>query len=85
MIEKLEKRPNTLALESWLAALVADLMGIPVETIDVRARFDRYGVDSAAAVSLTDELERHLERELEPTLLYEHPTIENLAAHLTEG
>jgi acyl carrier protein len=70
-------------VERWLARLVGELVGVPAETIDVGARFDRYGLDSAAAISVTVELEKYLGRELEPTLVYEYPTIAKLARHLT--
>jgi acyl carrier protein len=72
-------------LEQWLVALISELLNIAPEKIDLRARFERYGIDSAAAVGITDELERALGRELEPMLLYKHRTIEALARHLSEG
>jgi len=71
-------------VEGWLAALVGGLVGLPAEEIDRKARFDRYGLDSSAAISVTVELEDYLGRELEPTLLYDHPTIAELARHLAE-
>jgi len=80
-----DKKTNTRELEHWLAAHVGDLVDIPTKDVDVQARFDRYGIDSAAAVGVTLDLESHLGRDFSPTLLYEHPTIERLAAHLTQG
>jgi myxalamid-type polyketide synthase MxaB len=44
--------------------------------------FDRYGLDSLAAVTLSGDLEQYLNRSLSPTLVYEHATIEELAAFL---
>jgi acyl carrier protein len=69
-------------LERWLTALVGDLLEMPPDQIDVTARLDRYGLDSAAALSVVDSLERHLGRELDPTLLYDFPTIRTLVGHL---
>jgi acyl carrier protein len=72
-------------LERWLCALVGDLLDLPTDQIDVTERLERYGLDSAAALSVVDSLERKLERELDPTLLYDHPTIQALARHLASG
>jgi acyl carrier protein len=69
-------------LERWLRKLVGDLLQIPAEQINVAERLERYGLDSMTALSVVDSLERHLGRELDPTLLYDHPTIRALARHL---
>ena len=45
--------------------------------------FDRYGLDSSAAVGMTGDLEDWLGKEVEPILLYDYPTIETLARHLS--
>jgi acyl carrier protein len=77
--------PSMEQIERWVVELVSSLVGVPAEDIDVNARFDRYGIDSAASISVTEELEQHLGRELEPTLLYDYPTIHGLALHLAGG
>lgn len=46
--------------------------------------FDRYGLDSSVAVGLTGDLEDWLETKLDPTLLYDYPTIEGLSQHLAD-
>jgi acyl carrier protein len=73
------------ALERWLAQLVASAVDIDAGAIDVDARFDRYGIDSAVAIGLTDELEQRLGVPLEPTLLYDYPTIRSLSGFLTRA
>jgi len=72
-------------LERWLAELVASAVDLEPGAIDVDARFDRYGLDSAAAIGLTDELEQGLGVALEPTLLYDYPTIRSLSGFLTRA
>jgi acyl carrier protein len=69
-------------LEQWLVDLVAELMDLPRQSVNVSQRFDRFGLDSAAAVSVVVALEEQLGRELAPTLLYDFPTIETLSKHL---
>jgi acyl carrier protein len=73
------------ALERWLAQLVALAVDLDPGKIDVEARLDRYGIDSAAAIGLTDELEQRLGVPLEPTLLYDYPTIRSLSGFLTRA
>ncbi|HEY0991606.1 MAG TPA: acyl carrier protein [Kofleriaceae bacterium] len=70
-------------LERWIAELVASAVDLEPGAIDVEARFDRYGIDSAVAIGLTDELEQGLGVPLNPTLLYDYPTIRKLSGFLT--
>lgn len=72
-------------LERWLAELVASAVDLEPGAIDVEARFARYGIDSAVAISLTDELEQRLGVPLAPTLLYDYPTIRSLSGFLARA
>jgi acyl carrier protein len=40
-------------------------------------------LDSAAAVGMTGELADWLDHEMDPTLLYDYPTIESLVQYLS--
>jgi acyl carrier protein len=57
---------------------------LPDQTIDTQMTFARLGLDSANSVFLIVELEDWLGLELTPDLLFEHPTICELARHLAE-
>ena len=46
--------------------------------------FDRYGLDSSAAIGMIGDLENWIGIELDPTLPYDYPSIETLAQHLAE-
>ncbi|MDY7093375.1 MAG: SDR family NAD(P)-dependent oxidoreductase [Acidobacteriota bacterium] len=72
-------------IEAWLTERLGARLGFSPEELDRTQPFARYGLDSAAAVSLTGELEDWLDRELPATLLYEHPTVEQVASFLTEA
>jgi phthiocerol/phenolphthiocerol synthesis type-I polyketide synthase E len=74
---------DTAELRAWLTSRVAETAGVPAHDIDPAAPFDSYGLGSAQAVSLAGELEERLGTTLSPTLLYEHPTIDELAGALT--
>jgi acyl carrier protein len=81
----LKKLPSKLELQTWIVNYVAELLEVEPSKIDVAIAFDRYGLDSSAAVGLAGDLEDWLERELDPTLLYDYPTIESLSEHLVES
>lgn len=70
-------------VQQWITAYVADLMEVEPETVDINIPFDRYGLDSSAAIGLTGDLEDWLGIELDPTLLYDYPTIKALTQYLT--
>lgn len=71
-------------IQAWLVSYLAELLEIDSDEIDVTIPFDRYGLDSSALVGLTGDLEAWLRRELDPTLLYDYPTIDALVQHLIE-
>ncbi|GAB4385518.1 MAG: acyl carrier protein [Elainellaceae cyanobacterium] len=77
--------PKTRAdIQAWLVAYIAAALTIAPDTIDITTSFDRYGLDSLTAISLTGELEIWLGREVDPMLLYDYPTIQSLAQSLAE-
>jgi acyl carrier protein len=71
-------------IQAWLVSYLAELLEIEKDEIEVTIPFNRYGLDSSAAVGLTGDLENWLGYELEPTLLYDYPTIEALTQYLAE-
>lgn len=70
-------------IEAWLVQEVAKRLKVNPQTIDVQAPLTRYGLDSLAAVEVSCELEIWLGRRLPPTVVYDYPTIEALAQHLS--
>jgi acyl carrier protein len=80
------KQPRSaMEIQDWIVTYVAQLLEVDPADVDVTIPFDRYGLDSAAAVGLTGELEDWLGYEMDPTLLYDYPTIEGLVKHLSES
>lgn len=69
-------------IQQWLTAYVANLLEMAYEDVDATISFADYGLDSAAAVGMTGELETWLGQDVDPTLPYIYPTIETLAQHL---
>jgi amino acid adenylation domain-containing protein len=76
--------PTALAIQTWLVDKLARRLQVNPEEIDIQKPFAHYGLDSAAAVGLSGELEEWLGRKLSPTLAYDHPTIEAVTRYLTK-
>ena len=75
---------STDSIQEWLTVYLANLLDMQADDVDAEMPFESYGLDSAAAVAMTGDLEDWLGHELEPTLVYDYPTIEKLANHLGE-
>jgi phthiocerol/phenolphthiocerol synthesis type-I polyketide synthase D len=69
-------------LERWLIEQVAEICELEPAEIDVHTPLDEFGFSSRNAVELSGELEELLDRSLETTLIWKHPTIEKLAKAL---
>lgn len=82
--QSVKQLPSQNEIQTWVVNYVAELLEVKPDKIDVTIPFDRYGLDSSAAVGLAGDLEDWLERELDPTLLYDYPTIKSLTQHLVE-
>ncbi|MGV2829416.1 acyl carrier protein [Myxosarcina sp. GI1(2024)] len=82
--EKAQHPQSAAEIQVWIVSYLAEQLEIAPDEIDLAIPFDRYGLDSSVAVGMTGDLEDWLERELDPTLLYDYPTIEGLAQHLAE-
>jgi acyl carrier protein len=76
--------PTQEQIENWLVDQIAEILIIEKKEIDVRAPFSSYGLSSRDAVLLSGDMEDWLDRRLSPTIVYEYPSIETLAKHLSE-
>lgn len=75
--------PCSDAISQWLVSKLAEELQIDPEEIDIHEPFTSYGISSVLAVSLSGDLEDWLGRPLSPTLVFDFPTIEALAKHLS--
>ncbi|MGW0748088.1 acyl carrier protein [Streptomyces sp. NPDC002587] len=71
------------APHAWLSARLSLYLRRAPETIDPTVPLAEYGMDSVAALSLCGDLEDEFGLEVEPTLLWDHPTVESLVRHLS--
>ncbi|MFJ2029744.1 acyl carrier protein [Streptosporangium sp. NPDC087985] len=71
-------------LHRWLTERVATYLQRPPAEIDPTVKLRAYGLDSVHALSLCVDVEEIVGLLVEPTLAWDHPTIDAIAAHLTE-
>ena len=74
-------KPET-EIQEWLTSYLAALLDMPSEEIRIDEAVASYGVDSSSAVGLVCDLEKWLDRKLDPELVYSYPTIESLSRYL---
>jgi polyketide synthase 13 len=72
-------------IRDFLIRWIAREIGVPESEIDIGEPFVNFGISSRAAVALSGELEKYVSRELSPSLAWDYPNINVLAAHLAEG
>lgn len=72
------------AIQHWLSSYLSEQLLIEPQEIDIQLPLEDYGLDSVEMLSLTGALEDWLGYQLSPDLVYEYPTIKELARHLAE-
>lgn len=77
--------PSEEAIRTWLITNIASVVNLDPDRIDIHQTFDNYGLDSLQAVSLSGDLENWLSREISPTVVWDYPTVEMLARHLSQN
>ncbi|MCX3060976.1 acyl carrier protein [Streptomyces beihaiensis] len=70
-------------LRGWLTARLAIYLDRPQESLDDRTPLAEFGMDSVAALSLCGDLEDEKGLVVDPTLVWDHPTIADLVSYLT--
>ncbi|AHC73995.1 ptzD [Candidatus Endolissoclinum faulkneri L5] len=74
---------NSSTLDSYLRGVVAQVLTLPVEEIDSHGRFMELGLDSILGVALVERINTDLAVDLRPTVVFDYPTIADLAGHLS--
>jgi acyl carrier protein len=72
------------AIQEKLVSMMAKQLKKEPEAIEVSEEIANYGMDSIDAIMLAGDLEDSLGLELPSTLLWDYPTIKDIAAYLSE-
>jgi acyl carrier protein len=73
---------NSNEISAWIRERIAKDLGSEASAIDPEVTFDRIGLDSLALLGVLGDLASELDIEIETSVLFDHPTISGLAAHL---
>lgn len=76
--------PSLDTLTSWLIGWVVKEFKNDRESITPDQAFLSFGMDSVQAMTMVGDLESDLNLRLSPTLVWDYPTIGELAEHLAE-
>ncbi len=68
----------------WLTERLGELLGRPAGQIDPTVPIFEYGLDSVAALCLFGGIEETFGLYAEPTVVYDYPTVAELARYLAE-
>jgi acyl carrier protein len=67
----------------WLTAQLASYLEVPAATISPMVPLAEMGVDSVHAVSLVGDVEAHFDIDVEPTLIFDYPTLVRIAEFIS--
>ncbi len=76
--------PDPDQVQDWLTGRLSSYLDVPPAALDPTAPLADLGVDSVYALALVGEVEDALGVDLEPTLVWDHPTIADLSHRLAE-
>ncbi len=71
-------------LKNWLVEYLTPYFQRYEIPISEHVSFDSLGLDSAGRVTLISQLEKALQRKLDPILGYDYPTIQSLSEHILQ-
>ncbi|HIK04814.1 MAG TPA: acyl carrier protein [Trichormus sp. M33_DOE_039] len=74
--------PSIEQVQDWLVSYMANIIEVAPNEVDIKMLFDEYGLDSSMVIGMIGDLEIWLGRDLDPTLVYDYSTIEDLSQHL---
>ncbi|HYC39480.1 MAG TPA: acyl carrier protein [Chitinophagaceae bacterium] len=72
-------------IREWLIRKISEETGLAEQEIQTAVPFDSFQLDSLSMVSLAYELEKFAGRPIDPTVFWEHDTIEKLSEWITRN
>ncbi|MEU1473469.1 acyl carrier protein [Streptomyces sp. NPDC005761] len=78
IVEKHNQDYSPEELTSWLKERIAEHVQLSPEEIDPAVPLANYGLDSLYALTVVTQIEDHLGLTLEPTVMWDAPTLDAL-------
>jgi acyl carrier protein len=66
----------------WLTARLASYLEVSAAAIDPMLPLAEMGVDSVHAVSLVGDVEAHFDIDVDPTMIFDYPTLSHIAGFI---
>lgn len=74
---------NRRPILRWLTTALAAALEVSATTLDPMVPLAEMGVDSVHAVSLVGEIEMHFDIDVDPTLVFDYPTLSHIAEYIS--
>lgn len=70
-------------IQRWLVTRLGSYLALPETAIDPRVPLAEMGVDSVHALSLVGDVEAHFDIDVDPTLIFDYPTLSHIAEFIS--
>ena len=70
---------NRRPILRWLTIQLATYLEVPATAVDVMVPLAEMGVDSVHAVSLVGDVELYFDIDVDPTMIFDYPTLSHIA------
>lgn len=70
-------------IQRWLITRLGSYLAIPETSIDPMVPLAEMGVDSVHALSLVGDVEAHFDIDVDPTLIFDYPTLSHIAEFIS--
>lgn len=70
------------ATGEWIRTYIAEHLKVNREMVETDMQFEDFGLDSRQSMEMVGALSEHVGAELDPSVVYDHSTIDALAAHV---
>jgi hypothetical protein len=84
VIQPAEETPDEKAIKTWLRQRISQAISVPTEQIGEDEPLSHYVMDSITLVAIARDLELWMGRSINPSILFDSPTLEVLARRLTD-
>lgn len=69
-------------VKAWLSEYLSREHAIDPDRVRLKTTFSELGIDSATGVAMTLDVGQWLEIEIEPTVIFDYPTVELFCSHV---
>ena len=76
---------NRRSIMRWLTGQLASYLEVPASAIEPHVPLAEIGVDSVHAVSLVGDVEAHFDIDVDPTMIFDYPTLAHIAEFIDEA